>query len=70
MKKQVLRVDKRMKPFGDVAVRIKYLNSFVDRVEDYAKAQKDDYCLSGPVNYHRRDENIETNRFLLYVCAE
>ncbi len=60
VKKQVLRVDKRMKPFGDVAVRIKYLNSFVDRVEDYAKAQKDDYCLSGPVNYHRRDENIET----------
>ena len=56
VKKQVLRVDKRMKPFGDVAVRIKYLNSFVDRVEDYAKVFT---VFQWQISRRKRDQEVK-----------
>lgn len=57
--KYVDAVDPRFANFGNYVVRIKDLESFVNRVVDAMKKIDNSYGLAGPVVYHHRNEEIQ-----------
>ena len=59
IRKQVERIDLRMKSFGEYAVIVRDLETFVNRIYDVLISMKDCYGLMGPVSYHSRYQELK-----------